>query len=293
MQGNYISIADFEQYKKNEAASALAVLDMNLRNPNLLNQAAARMLGFSSYEALQPMHQYERLIRDAVLFEPQCPYQGNRAVFRHKNILVVCDFQLNRVIAKALNPGEERGYLHFQNVSTDSGLSLPFPAPVEVNGAPRTNVGFSHGSIKLGAVASYDTNRPKQPLVISVDMEGSGVRISIKQSGEKTASAYLRCNSGVPDRAVCEVNQAALHFEQGDPSADRVIYRWKLKTLDDSGTPRLLNLGQNWKDGEIPPTDLFFHSIAEAQAFRKDNNFDFEEEDFEGLVLVRQTNTEV
>jgi len=296
MQGNYISIAEFEQYKSNEATSALSVLDMNLRNENKLNQAAARMLGFSSYEAIEPMLAYERSIREGIVAEPSCPYQACRPVLRHKNILIVLDSQENRIFGRALNPGEERANIQHWN-STDQ-IELPRAldffdqAPTDVTCKREDGNGFRY-------CATYTSKSTNKAIIIDAQATGEGIVLNVYRllndgDTEEVDSFGLMFTDALDETAETSVNQAALRYEAGEAAEDNVVYRWLKKVVDDYGSPRLLSIdAYDWKDDRLPPTELIFHSEAQARAFVSDNEFDYDEEDFEDLVLIRQTKTEV
>lgn len=110
----YLTPEQFKSYCEGEFRDSLAILDINLKNPNKLNQAAARALGWSSYEALQSMQERQVAIRDGIAIM-RCPYQMDRLTLKMKNIVMVFDGEFGEFYIKALSRGQEAMALHRAN----------------------------------------------------------------------------------------------------------------------------------------------------------------------------------
>ena len=107
MHGQLLSKEQFDSFIEKNVRPALNVVGTNLQNPNKLNQVAARMLGFGTYEEkLQPFHKRESNIRESIHFE-LCPFQGNRPTFKAHNVIVVLDEAEQAIYARILRGGEE------------------------------------------------------------------------------------------------------------------------------------------------------------------------------------------
>lgn len=295
MQGKYITREEFTHYQQHEMDSALGVLDINLRNDNLRNQVAARLLGFSSYEALQPMFNHEWNLFNTIVYERSCPYQGGyRPVLRHRNILVVVDFKKCKIFGRVLCTGQERDSVAHWN-ATES-ISLPshisFGAQARVEEMPtkpgenyRLRLSFAGDGGFVLAVEAAVTNNG---MVVRCTMDNGGLHL--EEGGEYLGRLILDYKHCLEKDAMNNINQAALKFESGEPCFEKETYQWRIKAMDGANCPRLLTMSQaDWRDDRLPPTDLIFSSVAEAQRFPYENDMDYEPEDFENLVLCRVT----
>lgn len=296
MQGTYISISEFEQYKANEAASALSVLDINLRNENLLNQSAARMLGFSSYEALQPMHERETLIKTKIVFDRSCPFQANRPVLRHANCLAVLDFENARILGRVLNDGDERECLDPQ---FDGVERVEFPSDLHLSMADITSSASYNGADGFRYDMKFTSKaQPHLRLLVNAAATHEGLFVAAYLEDTQTDEledlgtlqlAYTDC---LEENARETVNQAALKYLDGPKCFDHTYYQWMIEANRD-GELRYLSYGDDWQEEGPAPTSFLFPSKARAIEFREESEFNLGPEDFEGLVLVRKTTAPV
>lgn len=304
MQGDFISIADFEHYKATRALPALEVVGTNLRNENKLNQVAARMLGYSSYEALQPYHFREKAIRDGVYAE-KCPIQGGLFTIKARNIIAVFNGPAQKILVRVLFPGQEREVVTeenstrviFLNESDSMGYEYtPITKSIVYHNEdeyPRLSFMFSSRTLKEGASSSvavmnqFDAVATHEGLLLNLYTEVDGEFFSELDS---VALEYADEVSQEQSRAV---DQVSAPFQPKAAGIDGHHFHFRRVVLDDNGQPRLL--AQEWTEEMMPLTDFIFANKEEAENFLDSEDWPYSREDveFDGLVLTEVTQTVV
>lgn len=102
----YLNADEFQDYCEREFRDSLAILDINLKNPNKLNQAASRALGWPCYEALKAMQDREHAIKEGIAIM-RCESQLDRLTLKMKNVVVVFDGEFGELYIKAVGHGQE------------------------------------------------------------------------------------------------------------------------------------------------------------------------------------------
>lgn len=283
--GKFLSIADFESYIENNIKPALEVVGTNLRNPNKLNQVAARALGFSSYEALQPIHHREMMIKEKLYVE-KCPYQQNNVCIKAANILVVIDVSASKIRFRALNIGEECETVTDENEFTFIGMS-GIDLDVHISEYKFTDAGKS------------DLLYPQIDVVFTSDDESHA--LVVKRTDEGVIADVIfnyKSDCGSADTAAVafsdadgedyeDVNQAYASLNNPLPAADGEYYQWLEPTMTEDGL-RYLKINP---DEEICISELMFASPQIAIEAINSGEWAAYPEDVEDAVLVKVTKT--
>lgn len=295
MQGDYISIADFKHFKTTRALPALEVVGTNLRNENKLNQVAARMLGYSSYEALQPFHAREQAIREGVYAE-RCPIQGGRFTLKSRNLVVVFDKREQKILFRALFPGQEREAVTDQNatrvvlLNAEDDLTYDF-APVSDSLKQESQPEGQRLSFEFVALANPldDSSAvPCQCDAIATE-EGLVVNLYVDIHGDfsELDSVALEYIDDATPEQVAAVDQVSAPFAPQAAGLDGHFYHFRKVAIDHEGKTRLL--AQEWDDEMMPLTGFVFASKQEVREFLDEEDWSYGWGDLEGLVLCEVT----
>lgn len=301
MQGDYISIANFEHYKATRAKAALEVVGTNLRNENKLNQVAARMLGYSSYEALQPFHFREKAILEGVYAE-QCPIQRGLFTIKAKNIIAVFNAPAQKILVRVLFPGQEREVVTeenatriiFLNAEDDLGYdftpvvdSLAYNSEAEGN---RLSFQFTSKNIAKGKDGVKGPVGPftNQCDAIATD-EGLILNLYADVDGDfaELDSVALEYVDDVNAEQAAAVDQVTAPYMAQAAGLDGHFFHFRAVGADPNGQPRLL--AQEWDDKMMPLTDFIFASKKDAKDFLDSEDWPYGWDDLEGLVLTEVT----
>jgi hypothetical protein len=242
------------------------------------------MLGFSSYEALQPMHRWEQQIREGIVHELSCPFQGGRPVLRHKNTLVTVDLKKGVILGRVLNNGDEREFL-------SSGISGA--QSIRIDGTLLLVVEESPESANRLNLSGYVDGKPHLKVLVNVIATQEGLVVNAYEEDTDTGelddlgSMGLDFSDAQEEDAIDTVNQAALKYTDGPKCIDNSFHQW-MREVNEAGELRYLSYG-DWVEDKPAPTSFMFASEALARDFVTNNGFDLEPEDFEGLILVRRT----
>lgn len=298
MQGDYISIADFEHYKATRALPALAVVGTNLRNENKLNQVAARMLGYSSYEALQPYHFREKAIREGVYAE-KCPIQRGLFTIKSRNIIAVFNGPAQKILVRVLFPGQEREVVTeenatqviYLNAEDDLGYDFtPLPESVyysEESEGKRLSFQFTSKNI---AKDSSGVKGPVGPFTNQCDAiateEGLVLNLYADIHGDyaELDSVALEYVDDVNEQQAAAVDQVSAPYLPQAAGTDGHFFHFRVIGADPNGQARLL--AQEWDDEMMPLTDFIFASKKEAKEFLDSEDWPYGWDDLQGLVLT-------
>lgn len=284
MQGQLLSKEQFDNFIEQNVRPALHVVGTNLQNPNKLNQVAARMLGFGTYEEkLQPFHKRESNIRERIHFE-LCPFQGNKPTFKAHNIIVVLDDAEQAIYARILRSGEETqrvvedGDTFAIRYSSEDEPTPDFSNIVVTQGDGKVSFDFSvtfpNGDIDKN---HFSMVRTHEGIIIDVyyDIDASCVLYD---------SIGLMF-SDIDDDDYRWPEQAAFSVHAALPSCDGVYYQW-LKPACFDGETRFISIDTD--EGSKPDLSaMLFTSPQEAREAVLDGRFDFYPEDVDGCVIVR------
>jgi hypothetical protein len=264
----YLNVADFEEYKRTRVANALGYVSSATKNPNTANQVAARMLGWGSYEAMQPRHAREESIKSGVHWE-MCPFQGGRLTIKAGNIVVVLDPHESALIGRALLPMEESQYLCADNMDAscyfqEKKINLERLNAEAIKNHPRyTNEGgrahifipFTQGNEVVYGELSI--TRTYEGLIIDL-FEGEGDNVVHYDS---IALMFTDADFSDEDE-ITAVDQANVYYaaplQHGDKSG--AVYRW-MRRVDVDGAYRALTF---FPGEEINISDLLFDSYEKA-----------------------------
>lgn len=293
MQGDYISIADFEHYKTTRALPALEVVGTHLRNENKLNQVAARMLGYSSYEALQPLHFREKAIREGV-FAEKCPIQGGLFTIKSKNILAVFNGPAQKILVRVIYPGQEREVVTEENatriiyLNAEDDLGYDFTPVTDslkyADEAEGKRLSFQFTSKNI------DKKGPTGPFTNQCDAvatdEGLIINLYADVTGEyaELDSVALEYVDDVSAEQAASVDQVTAPFMAQAAGLDGHFFHFRAIGSDPNGEPRLL--AQEWDDEMMPLTDFIFASKKEAKEFLDSEDWPYGWDDLDGLVLT-------
>lgn len=282
---NYLSINAFDAYIENNVKPALAVVGTNLKNPNKLNQVAAKMLGYNSYEAIQPRHHRERMIR-AKLFVERCPFQNNRVTIKAGNILIVFDNDACKIRFRALKPGQECELVNDHNEFTAIDFT---DMPLEMN-LPLSEYRFSDVDKHLldpqVDVIFHDTMGAEHAFVFKRTYEGV---IMDAIYDYKASAGTMESRAVAFDDADAEdyeaVDQANASFTDPLPAIDGEHYQWLQPIMTEHGL-RYMKINE---EEEICLSDLYFKTPADAILALEDGQWGAYPEDVEDAVLVKTT----
>ncbi|MDK9790191.1 hypothetical protein [Vibrio sp. D431a] len=265
MQGKFITISEFEAFKANELSSVLSLLKMNLRNTNLLNQAAARGLGFTSYEALEPLFERENAIKNNFYIE-KAEEQGGRITVKSSNVIAVFDLHVDAIFCRTLISGEESTYLSKENsTKTISLKELSLTDKIELSkalNAPAKNRCSGGFELRLDNEKSVKISRSKKSLNIKVGSQFEDLDYDAR--GQSCADVDL----------VTPVKVKA---------CDAYYKFVKQVTVD--GEAMFLHLDSSGY--EVDLSSLKFTSPEEARLAIEGEVWGWNSEDVEGAVLVR------
>lgn len=227
-----------------------------LKNPNKLNLIAAKMLGYKSYEALQPLHHREKMIQHALHVE-RCPFQNNRITIKAANIIVVFDDVENKIFFRPLSTGQEAEYVNEENCFNF----------------------FNFGELKMNMdAAEYQLSLPSKYLLdpqidaVFTDAEGGEHAFLVKRTYEGLIFDIIYDYKG--DAGSMDTHAAAFDDADTDHFADQVspllnrtlpsndgeYYQWLTKIeIDDA----VCYIHINPKE-EVDISDVMFTSSKEA-----------------------------
>jgi hypothetical protein len=253
---NYLSLADFKRYIESNVKSALEIVGTELKNPNKLNLIAAKMLGYKSYEAIQPLHHREKMINEALHVE-RCTFQNNRITIKATNIIVVFDHIESKIFFRPLSSGQE-----FEFVNEDNCFNLFDLGDIQIN----TDI----VEYKL-SLASKELLNPQVDVVFK-DAKGGEHAFLVKRTYEglifdiiydyKGDSGSMGTHSVAFDDADTEhlADQISPLLNRTLPSDDGEYYQW-LKKIEIDDAVRYIHI--NPKE-EVDISNIMFTSHQEA-----------------------------
>lgn len=284
MHGQLLSKEQFDSYIEKNVRPALNVVGTNLQNPNKLNQVAARMLGFGTYEEkLQPFHKRESNIRESIHFE-LCPFQGDRPTFKALNAIVVLDEAEQAIYARILRGGEEA-----QRVTEDGDTyAIRYghkdePTPSFSN----ITVAQDNGKVSFDFPVTLP-NGDIEKNHFSMVRTHEGIIIDVYYDIDASCEVYDSIGlmfSDIEDDDYRFPDQASVAVHAALPSCDGAYYQW-LKPVSFDGETRFITIDT---DGGSKPnlSAMLFTSPQEAREAVLDGRFDFHPEDVDGCVIVR------
>ena len=294
MQGQLLSISDFEQYIENNTKPALQLVGTNLKKPGKLNQVAARMLGFKTYEEkLQPFHARERKITDSVHFE-RCPHQGNRPTFKALNIIVVLDEAGQCIRARLLRAGEELEYVTEDNQTHAIRYDHEDEPTPSFNNVVIENANdwdFERGNDQQHRITFHFTvtlpDGSTEQNYFALTRTYEGIIIDTYYDLEREHDCYDSMGlmfSDIDDDDYVWPNQALADINHTLSAAEGDYYQW-LKPAVIDGERRFLAIDT---DGGSKPniSGMLFDSPKAAKDAILDGRWDFEPEDMDGCVIV-------
>ncbi len=296
MTRRYLNIADFELFQKNELASLLTILNQPIKNPNLLNEAGAKMLEWDDYLKLHDWQLREKAIVESIYVE-KFNKDGNRikdntAIFTIQNIRIEIKGKL--IYIKTLIEGEENLILTEMNcdylfdflphfTSSDFDVILLDPATNKDNVStllfqPDSRY-FSLSRTKDGiAVTLHGTESEKQfTLEIPFNCKDS-------YDGEcYCVQTYL------PFLHIKENALIGVDCNYARESIDTVSYQF-LQPVNADGERRWLKVGEG---EEICLSEIMFASKEDAWLAIEEERFGYDENDVSNAILVRVEKTPV
>lgn len=296
MQGKYLSKTDFDLFIENEAKPLLKYLKLEPKKKNLLNQFAARMLKFSSYEAIQPFHQKEKILSESLVVE-NCPVQGGRLTIKSTGVVVVVDTEKRLVMLRYLKSGEEGLY-----ISPSSDTQCINYSPENSNDFERVELNPSHVNVEesdSGAIIATlsfvqkDSQKNDEFCALSVTKTYEGIICDMAYSSNAGGDAEF-----IDTMAVCysdydedehNTNLAAPLNSLLLPKSDGDYYQW-LKPVFIDGELRYIKVDSE-KVNEIDLSDILFDSQSAAIEAVRNNTFGYTEECVSGFAIVKVTKT--
>jgi hypothetical protein len=289
-QPTYLNTLDFANYCAQSPAlhNVLQVLNMNVRNPELKQQTAARMLNWPNYEALRHYQLREKAIRHAA-FAEEVSDQQLRLLSR--NVVVSIDVATLQVQLKALKPGQRELALH-NTPLFDPDACMRLPDGCRFDGSVKQICrAFNQQVCDLPEHSPISLTLPLQGghrfLQVCVSDEGVIVDLYEDEDGVDTAAVEYTEHL-VTDDVEQEIEQVYLHLPpfMATPHPDGEYYQFRrLVVCEDANGNDIHRLLTVDPDEEINLGDYLFNTTEEAYTFAAEN-LDHSREDLREAEIV-------
>lgn len=271
-----------EEYITTQLKPALLLVGTNLVNKSKCNQMAARLMGYASYESLEPLLKAEKEIKEAI-YSGSCKHQSNNHTFKAGNALFVFDASNGSICMKGLTPRTETHHvcenscddaLLFASLKMDMS-NIEVSKEISLSGSPSLSFNLK-GIDENGAIVLFDCQ-------IARTSEGVIFDVYFSESGDLYGTLALSfCDYSGHE----SVDQYKAMFANTLNSADGDYFHWVLKVNTEYG---LRYLRTRTAEGmEFPLSDLIFNTVEEAKEALESGAFGYTSEDYEDgeLVLV-------
>ncbi|MAE20472.1 hypothetical protein CMK12_16380 [Candidatus Poribacteria bacterium] len=306
IQPQYKNTDDFQSYIDNEFRSVLNVLHMNLQNPDLLKEAAARALGWGTYGELNFWQVRENNIKNGIhLMQRKNDYrQRDGWTIIAGNIVAVVSPEDKAILIKALGAGQEHLRVTLDNA--DGVINLgPYCqytknawllALENAQKAMPSSIDKECAIVDLPITQNEDFER----LFLSVRRTYEGLILDLWYENERESDILSSSAVGFPDNDRFEDKHLAVQLfrpkgPENHPSLDGEHYRWmRIAESTDLNDDECLRIFAIAPEEEHDPSEVIFAERNQAiEYIKQDDQLSEELSDNDGNIVLCKITTSV